>query len=100
MLRQLDPERRLAGRLVRGHSVGQAHQFVASGAASAGFVALAQVLSARRGEVWVVPRELHRPIEQQLVLLVDTPAARRMVAFLASPPARERIAAAGYGVPP
>jgi molybdate transport system substrate-binding protein len=96
--------------VVRGESVGQAFQFVASGAADAGFVAYSQVLeyeaaSARsiRPEVVVVDPELHGPIEQQAVLLDaarDRDSAREFLRFLQSPDARRIIVAAGYAAPP
>jgi molybdate transport system substrate-binding protein len=63
---------RLRTRLVQGESIAQAHQFVATGNAQLGFVALSQVTSAERltgGSAWLVPRELHDPIRQDAVLL-------------------------------
>jgi molybdate transport system substrate-binding protein len=96
--------------IVRGESVGQAFQFVASGAVSAGFVALSQVLEYRvvtgrdiRGEVLVVDDRLHQPIEQQAVLLSgaqDGEHAQAFLDFLRAPEARRVIVAAGYSVPP
>jgi len=105
-LRRLGLWEALAPRLVRGEDVGQAYQFVATGNAELGFVALAQ-LAARDdqagGARWLVPAELHPPIEQHAVLLArgrDDPAARAFLDFLRSPDARARIAAAGYDLPP
>lgn len=92
----------LAPRLVRGEDVGQAFQFVATGNAELGFVALAQVQGAG-GSRWEVPADQHAPIEQHAVLLAagrDAAAARAFLAFLRGPEARARIAAAGYGLPP
>jgi molybdate transport system substrate-binding protein len=58
----------LEPRLVRGESVTQTFQFVASGAAELGLVAKSQVLAAG-GAAWEMPAELHRPIEQAAVAL-------------------------------
>ena len=91
----------LQAKLVRGESVSQALQFVASGNADAGLVALSQV-NGRAGSRWLVPATDHDPIVQQAVLLVhgaDNPAARAFYAFLQSPPARRIIRAAGYILP-
>lgn len=92
----------LEPRLVRGEDVGQTFQFVATGNAELGFVALAQVLAAG-GSRWDVPADHHAPIEQHAVLLLpgrDDDAARAFLAFLRAPAARARIEAAGYALPP
>lgn len=92
----------LQPRLVRGENIGQTFQFVFSGNAELGFVALSQYLGldpARRGSVWLVPESLHAPILQQAVLLKDDPVARAFLEFLKSPAAREIIRDHGYGFP-
>ncbi len=90
----------IEAKLVQGEDVGQTFQFVASGNAELGFVALSQVLE-RGGSRWEVPPELHGPIRQQAVLLLpgkETAAATGFLEFLRSPAAEEIIAAAGYGL--
>jgi molybdate transport system substrate-binding protein len=93
----------LAPRLVRGENIGQTFQFVRSGNAELGFVALAQVRQlapSARGSSWVVPANLYDPIEQQAVLLTrahDNAAARAFVEFLRGKAARDMIKADGYG---
>lgn len=89
----------LQSKLVTGENIGQTFQFVASGNAELGFVALSQTLG-RGGSEWVVPASLYRPIEQQAVLLQDSPAARAFLDYLGSAPAREIIRAHGYDLPP
>lgn len=86
-------------RLVRGENVAQAYQYVATGNAQLGFVALSQVLAAGGGAYWVVPEQLYQPIVQQLVLLRDSAAGRDFLTYLASPAARSLIESAGYGLP-
>lgn len=92
----------LAGRLVTGDSIGQAYQFVATGNAEIGFVALAQVAGPGRpitGSLWRVPPGLHGEIRQDAVLLqagARNPAAAALLAYLKSAPARAVISAHGY----
>jgi molybdate transport system substrate-binding protein len=92
--------RQLEDRLVRGESIGQTFQFVASGAAELGFIARSQVTEPgggmRRGSFWQVPQQLYTPIEQQVALLSDLPAARALVDFLAGDQARAIIKRRGY----
>lgn len=92
----------LRPRFVQGESIGQAHQFVASGNAPMGFVALSQVQVDGRlsgGSAWVVPADLHRPLQQDAALLQrgrDNPAAQALMRYLRSPAARQTIQAHGY----
>lgn len=93
----------LTPRLVRGEDIGQTLQFVQSGSAELGFVALAQIQKLKadaRGSWWLVPAGFYDPIEQQGVLLTrakDNAAARAFMKFLRGPRAREIIQASGYG---
>jgi molybdate transport system substrate-binding protein len=96
-------------RLVQADSAGKVVQFVASGAADAGFVSLAQMLqyegsSGRelRPEYVDVDASLHRPIEQQAALLAGAagkPVAREFLAFMRSERGRVIIESAGYLLP-
>lgn len=92
----------LAPKLVQGASIAQAYQFVDTGAAELGFVALSQVIAVRGGSRWLVPAADHSPIEQQAVLLKAgeaDPAARAFLAFLKGPEARAIIRRWGYETP-
>jgi molybdate transport system substrate-binding protein len=93
----------LGSRLVRGENVAQAFQFVASGNAELGFVALSQVERGGRaivdGSFWKVPTELHQPIEQQALLLRNRDVARGFLRFLRSDEARAIIRQYGYTTP-
>lgn len=103
-LRSLGLLERWQPRLVTGESISQAHQFVATGNAVLGFVALSQVYADGRiaqGSAWVVPTRLHDPIRQDAVLLArgrTNPAARALLEFLRSEPAQVVIRDAGYAV--
>ena len=92
----------LQARLVRGENIAQAYQFVRSGNARLGFVAYAQVMQPGgtvEGSFWLVPESLHAPIEQQAVLLRDTPAARDLLDFVRSEVSLAIIRDYGYNIP-
>jgi molybdate transport system substrate-binding protein len=92
-------------KLVTGENITQTAQFVSSGNADAGFVALSLLLSPQlRGQGrWIeVPAALYAPIEQGAVLTrrgAGSPAARRYLEFLAGPQAREIFGRFGYALP-
>ena len=90
-------------RLVTAESIGQALQFVQSGNAELGFVALGQVQppdgSQAPGSMWLVPDNLYAPIRQDAVVLASSKASRaatQFVDYLASDKARVVIQAYGY----
>ena len=92
-------------KLVTGENIGQTAQFVATGNADAGFVALSLLLSPRlkdRGRWIEVPPGLYAPLDQGAVLTAhgrDNPAAQRYLAYLRSPAAGEILERFGYRVP-
>ena len=91
----------LKPKIVKGASIAQAYQFVATGAAEIGFVAQSQIVTVKGGSRWLVPEALHAPIEQQAVLLkagANDPAARAFLDFLKTPAARTIISRYGYDV--
>lgn len=101
-MRKLGVEAQLRPKLVQGASITQTYQFVDTGAAELGFVALSQVVSVKGGSRWVVPAASHTPIDQQAVLLkagADSPAARAFMTFLKGPEARAIIRSYGYETP-
>lgn len=88
--------------LVQGENIGQAYQFVATGNAPLGFVALAQVMAGghiARGSGWIVPDGLHAPLKQDAVLLqpgAANPAARALLEYLRGDAARTVLRGYGY----
>ncbi len=92
----------LQSKLVTGESVAQAYQFVATGNAELGFVALSQVAPpglAPRGSLWRVPPELYTPLRHDAVLLqrgATNPAALALLDFLKTPAARTLMQSWGY----
>jgi molybdate transport system substrate-binding protein len=92
----------LAPKLVQGTSITQAYQFVDTGAAEVGFLALSQVIAVKGGSRWVVPATNHTAIDQQALLLktgASDPAATAFMAFLKGAEAKAIIRKYGYEVP-
>ncbi|NQD80753.1 molybdate ABC transporter substrate-binding protein, partial [Pseudomonas sp. CrR14] len=93
---------RLKGRIVEGQNITQALQFVSTGNAELGFVALSQVYKDGQitsGSAWVVPETMYQPIRQDALILkkgADNPAAKALVDYLKGPKAAEIIKAYGY----
>ncbi|KOP54158.1 MULTISPECIES: molybdate ABC transporter substrate-binding protein [Pseudomonas syringae group] len=89
-------------KIVEGQSITQAYQFVSTGNAELGFVALSQVYKDGKltgGSAWIVPDSLHDPIRQDAVILVkgkDNAAAKALVAYLKGPKAAAIIKSFGY----
>jgi molybdate transport system substrate-binding protein len=90
-------------RVVTAENIGQAYQFVSTGNAELGFVALGQVLppdgSRAPGSMWLVPDNLYTPIRQDVVAIAASKSAATAAAFvdyLSSDKARAVIKAYGY----
>lgn len=94
----------LTSKLVQGESIGQAFNFVHTGNAEIGFVAMSQVLAdgkLKSGSMWVVPQALYSPIRQNAVLLhrgANNPAAVALVKLLQSPNIKDLIRSYGYDI--
>jgi molybdate transport system substrate-binding protein len=89
-------------KLVEGGNITQAYQFVATGNAELGFVALSQIYrdgKVANGSAWIVPSDLHDPIRQDAVILSkgkDNAAAKALVEYLKGPKAEAVIKSYGY----
>ena len=94
----------VAPKLVTADSIAQAFQFVSTGNAELGFVALSQVVvpgKAVTGSYWLVPPGLHGEIRQDAVLLKageKNAAAVALLAYMKSAAARAVIQSFGYGL--
>ena len=94
-----------AAKFVIGENITQTAQFVETGNAEAGFVALSLVLSSKlkdKGRYLEVPAALHAPLDQGAVVTSrgsTNPAAARYLDFLKSRAAREILTQYGYAVP-
>ena len=93
---------KLQPRWVQGENIAQTYQFVATGNAQLGFVALSQVMvdgKIAQGSAWQVPAQLHDPIRQDAALLLpgkDSAAAAALLKYLRGDKARAIIQAYGY----
>jgi molybdate transport system substrate-binding protein len=103
-LEKLGLRDRLKDKMVTAGNIGQALQFVMSGNAEIGFLALGQVQppdgSKPPGSMWIVPDLLYDPIRQDVVVLTSAKAkaaANEFAKYLASDKARTTIKAYGYG---
>lgn len=90
--------------LVQAENIAQTYQFVDTGNAELGFVALSQVWQDGRltsGSGWIVPADLHQPIRQDAQLLKrgsGNPAAAALLDYLRGDKARRIIKSYGYGL--
>jgi len=89
-------------KIVTGENIAQTYQFVASGNAELGFVALSQVVTENKGSRWLVPANLHSPILQDAILLKQgeqNSFAKVFLTYLRGPEALKIIARYGYDLP-
>ena len=88
---------------VQGENIAQTYQFVSTGNAELGFVALSQVIDNGKissGSAWQIPENLYTPLRQEAVLLKkgeDNPAASALMQFLKLPEAKAIVSKYGYG---
>ena len=104
VLAALQLEQRLGPKAVTGQNIAQTYQFVDSGNAELGFVALSQwkAIQPGRGSAWLVPSEYHEPIRQDAVLLAkgkDNHAAGQFMDYLRGPIAQSIMLEYGYEIP-
>lgn len=101
-LTKLNIYERLQPKLVQGENISQAYQFVSSGSAELGFVALSQVSRDGKftsGSGWIVPESMHSPIRQDAVILAKgagNSVAKALVDYLKSEKAKAIIRSYGY----
>ncbi len=92
----------LKPKLVTGNNISQTFQFVSSGNAEIGFVALSQVYrngTFTSGSAWLVPTDSYSPIRQNAILLKQgegNAAAHALLEYLKSDKARAVIESFGY----
>ncbi len=104
-LRSLGIYEEVKDKLVLGENVSQAAQFVQSGAAEAGVIALSLALAPalqKEGRFWTVPQDAYPPLEQGGVLLKwarDPAAAQAFRAFVLGPAGREVLRKYGFDLP-
>jgi molybdate transport system substrate-binding protein len=94
----------LAPKVVTAENITQSYQFISTGNARLGFVALSQVLKDGKieGSHWLVPARLYQPIRQDAVILEKgrgKPAAEALMKFLKGDKAKAVIRSYGYDLP-
>ncbi len=102
ILKKLGVETLLAGKIVRGNNIAQTYQFVTTGNADLGFVAVAQIIAVEGGSRWIIPQDMYQPIVQDAVLLKrgqTNLAARAFMDFLRGKQAQAILTTFGYGLP-
>ncbi len=101
-LRSLGVYAAVQHKLVLGENVAQTLQFVESGAADVGVVALSLVIAPTvrgQGRWWELPLDAYPQIEQGGVILRDSPAARQLRAWLLEPAGRVILKQYGFYLP-
>ncbi len=94
----------IQNKLVRGENISQTLQFVVTGNAEIGFIALSQLKNTQRklsGYSWVVPSGWHDPIRQQGILLKrakTNKVAREFLSFIKSNRIQKIIESYGYSL--
>ena len=88
-------------KLIYGENISQAAQFVQSGNAQAGIVALSLAVSPamKEGKRWEIPAEMFPPIEQAAILMKnarDKDGARAFLHFVQSPAGKEILGKNGF----
>lgn len=96
---------RLSDKFVTGENISQAAQFVESGNAQAGFVALAHAVAPamlRKGKYWEVPADYYAPLAQGVVIVSRSPRKKEALQFLEyikTNQAKEVLQMYGFSIP-
>ena len=96
---------RLRDQFVTGENISQAAQFVESGNAQAGFVALAHAIAPAmqgKGKYWEVPADYYAPLAQGVVVISRSShkkEAEQFLEYIKSKPAKEVLQKYGFTVP-
>jgi molybdate transport system substrate-binding protein len=92
----------LKSKFVQGENISQAYQFVETENAQIGFVAMSQVFfesKLLKGSAWIVPPQLHSPIQQDAILLLagqKNSVAIELMRYLKTDKAKSVMSAFGY----
>lgn len=87
---------------VQGENISQTYQFISTGNADLGFIALSQIKNQdliNKKAIWIVPNHLYQPIKQDATLLKrgeHKQAAKQFMVFMQSNKAKRIIHSFGY----
>lgn len=104
-MKHLGVYEQVQGKLVLGENISQTAQFVASGAADVGIIALSLAMAPAlrdRGRSWPIPLDAYPKLEQGGVILswaTDRGAAEKVREFVIGPRGREILARYGFRLP-
>lgn len=104
-LRASDLWEKVESKLVYGENIAHTAQFVLTGNAQVGIIALSLALNpelAGKGGYWLIPDELHEPLEQAFIITKraeDNAAARRFADYMGSEAARAVMVKYGFVLP-
>ena len=96
---------KVESKLVYGENIAQTAQFAQTGNAQVGIIALSLALSpelATKGGYWLIPNNLHKPLEQGYVITKraeNNPLAKRFAEYIDSKPVRAIMRNYGFGLP-
>lgn len=96
---------KVQAKLVFGENISQTAQYVQSGNAQVGIIALSLAVSpelAKKGGHYVIPDKLHQPLEQGFIITrlgADKPLARQFADYMGSKQARSIMAKYGFVLP-
>ena len=105
VIEALNINEQIKSRVVKGENISQAYQFVRTGNAQLGFVALSQVkqhTDSLKGSSWLIPNDYHQAIEQYAVTLnkaKQNTAAAELSRFLQLENTHALIRSFGYDLP-
>ena len=100
-LKALKLDETVQPKIVQGNTIAQTFQFIDTGNAELGFIALSQLAGKTEGSRWMVPQTLYSPIKQDAVLLkkgASNEAATAFMIFLKGAEARAIIEKYGYAI--
>lgn len=96
---------RVEPKLVYGENISQTAQYVQSGSAQVGIIALSLALSpelSSKGDYWLIPDKLHKPLEQGYIITkraANNRLAKQFADYIASDPARAVMSRYGFVLP-
>lgn len=104
VLNGLELNKTTQSKWVQGENIAQTFQFVGTGNADLGFVALSQLLNKQvdTNSYWLVPQNMYQPIKQDVVLLKraeNSAGAKALLQFIRSDIAKDIIRSKGYTLP-
>lgn len=99
ILNSLSQNKACNAKLIIGENVSQTVHFAKSGFVDAAFIPMSMTQYLTKGTSTPIPTKFHAPIEQQMLLLNESPEAKDFYVFMLSDQARAIIKASGYILP-